>query len=95
MPKKYISKEEKVKIILRKMKLKGGASLSDVLLFMKKKFKLKTLTPHITTTVGMWRFNNDNLWLQRKYCIDWIYYLVMVKKPKYDKRNTNQKDGVE
>lgn len=70
-------------------------TLGDVLEYIRKKFRLKTLTPQITQTVAMWRFKHDDLFEQWNYCIDWIYYLVMVKKPKYDKRNANQKEGVE
>lgn len=70
-------------------------TLGEVLEYIRKKFHLKHISPHITQTVAVWRFKHDNLFHQYNYCIDWIHYLVMVKKPNYDKRNTNQKDGVE
>mgnify|MGYP003434869469 CR=1 FL=1 len=71
-----LTKAEMIEAILKKGRESKGDSLSltDVLLHVKKKLKLKTFGQQLIMITAAWNWKKDDLRLQPKYCIQLVYY---------------------
>ena len=71
-----LTKHDMIEAILKKGRVSKGDSLSltDVLLHVKKKLKLKTFGQQLIMITAAWNWKKDDLRLQPKYCIQLVYY---------------------
>jgi len=87
--KEKLIKEEKIIRIIKRLRRKAyfksrwiygppTVRLVDVLLYVKKKFKLKSFTPQLQMIVAAWKWTRDDLRRQPEYCIYLVYYFVFV-----------------